>query len=180
MRMKKLVSQAKKYAKAWRARKARRTRVVVLSGAIVGALIAVVGAARFGSPAHDAPMSQEQRVAENRRAAAELAAPAADYAAATSAPAAAAAKTPPVTLTGCLAQHDDAFQLKDVGGADAPRARSWKSGFLKARTAPIAVVDGGRLKLQDHVGERVAVTGVLNDREIEARSIKGIANSCSD
>lgn len=179
MRMKQLVSRAKKYAKIVRARKARRARVAVLSAAVGVGLVTVVGAAMMGSPARDAAMPQAQRLAENRRAQEELAAPAADYAAATS-KAAAAPKPGAVTLTGCLAQHDATFQLKDVAGADVPHSRSWKSGFLKARPAPIDIVDAGRrLRLQDHLGERVALTGDLDDRELHARSLRRVAAACN-
>jgi hypothetical protein len=76
-----------------------------------------------------------------------------------------------VTVTGCLERHDETFRLKDTTGADAAMSRSWKSGFLKKRPAPIEVVDSAnRLKLTDHVGQRVSVTGVLADREMQVRS----------
>ena len=42
-----------------------------------------------------------------------------------------AAKAPPVTVTGCLERTDEGFRMKDTSGADAPKSRSWKSGFLK-------------------------------------------------
>jgi hypothetical protein len=84
-----------------------------------------------------------------------------------------------VTITGCLENAHDAFRLKDTSGADAPKARSWKSGFLKKSTPSIEVVDAAnRLQLPAHVGQRVSVTGVLVDREMKARSLKRIAASC--
>ena len=39
-----------------------------------------------------------------------------------------------VTVTGCLERSDEAFRLKDTSGADAPRTRSWKTGFLNKRS----------------------------------------------
>jgi hypothetical protein len=85
----------------------------------------------------------------------------------------------PVTITGCLERDSDAFRLKDTAGQNAPKARSWKSGFLKKGSASIDVVDAAnRLKLTDHVGERVSVTGVLADREIHVRSLRRVAASC--
>ncbi len=88
--------------------------------------------------------------------------------------------TAPVTITGCLERSDDAFRLKDTEGDDAPRARSWKSAFLKKGAAPVQVVDtANRLGLQSHVGERVTVTGTLIDREIRVRSLHRVAVSCS-
>src|SRR5260221_20742 len=85
----------------------------------------------------------------------------------------AAPKAPSVTLTGCLERSDQTYRLKDATGADAPKARSWKSGFLKKGPATIDVVDGAHsLKLADQVGHRVSLTGTLVEREIQARSLR--------
>lgn len=85
-----------------------------------------------------------------------------------------------VTITGCLERHDEMFRLKDTTGEDAPKARSWKSGFLKKGSAWIGVVDAAnKLKLTDHVGQRVSVTGVLVDREMQVRALKRVATSCN-
>ncbi|HEX9367560.1 MAG TPA: hypothetical protein VF921_13090 [Vicinamibacterales bacterium] len=92
----------------------------------------------------------------------------------------AAPKAPSVTLTGCLERSDQTYRLKDATGADAPKARSWKSGFLKKGPATIDVVDGAHsLKLADQVGHRVSLTGTLVDREMQARSLRRVASSCS-
>ena len=86
----------------------------------------------------------------------------------------------PVTITGFLERDDHTFRLKDATGANAPKARSWKSGFMKKGPATIEIIDAAhRLKLTDHVGRRVSVTGVLIDREIRARSVKRVAASCT-
>jgi hypothetical protein len=86
-----------------------------------------------------------------------------------------------VTIAGCLAQDGESFRLKDTTGADAPRSRSWKSGFLKKSPAAVEVVDASRrLKLTNHVGERVSVTGTMTDGEMQVRSLRRVANSCSD
>jgi hypothetical protein len=83
------------------------------------------------------------------------------------------------TLTGCLVHDDDMFQLKDTDGAHAPKARSWKSGFIKRGSAKVAVLDpSNRLKLSAHVGHRVSVSGTLTDREIEARWINATSQRC--
>jgi hypothetical protein len=69
--------------------------------------------------------------------------------------------------------------MKNVEGTDAPKARSWKSGFLKKGTARIEVMDASnRLKLADHVGERVSISGMLADRELQGRSLRRVASSC--
>jgi hypothetical protein len=86
-----------------------------------------------------------------------------------------------VTLTGCLERDDETFRLKDTTGLEAPKARSWKSGFLKKSAASIEVVDAAnRVKLSTHVGQRVSVTGMLVEREIQVRSLRRVAASCKD
>lgn len=61
-------------------------------------------------------------------------------------------KATPVTLTGCVVQADDTFRLKDTAGASAPKARIWKTGFLKKGSASIEVVDAADdLTLANHV-----------------------------
>jgi hypothetical protein len=96
------------------------------------------------------------------------------------APAASARKAAPVTITGCLEQDDETFRLKNAMGQDAPKARSWKSGFLKRGPAPIDVIDAShRLKLPTHVGQRVSVTGVLVGREMQVGSLRSVAASCN-
>jgi hypothetical protein len=91
------------------------------------------------------------------------------------------AKPAPVTIAGCLERDDETFRLKDTSGADAPRSRSWKSAFLKKGSAPVEVVDASkRLKLTNHVGQRVSVTGTLSDGEMQIRSLRRIAASCKN
>lgn len=93
---------------------------------------------------------------------------------------ASAAKSAPVTITGCLEKADDTFRLKDTSGADVPKARSWKSDFLKKSSAAIEVVDSSnKLKLPTHIGQRVSVTGTLVDREMQVRSLQRVAASCN-
>lgn len=78
-----------------------------------------------------------------------------------------------ITLTGCLQHDDGTFRLKDTAGAEAPKSRSWKSGFLKKRAASVEIVDSAnRLGLPTHVGQRVTVTGILLDREMRARAVQ--------
>ena len=85
----------------------------------------------------------------------------------------------PVTLAGCLERANDTFRLKDTLGADAPKSRSWRSGFLKKSSAPITLVDAPtRLNLTNHVGQRVSVTGMLEDGQMRVRSMRRIAASC--
>ena len=84
------------------------------------------------------------------------------------------------TITGCLVLRDDGmFQLKDNDGEHAPKARSWKSGFIKKGSAVIDVFDAGnRLKLGTHVNYRISVSGTLTDRQLRARSIHVTSQQC--
>jgi len=90
------------------------------------------------------------------------------------------AKAPVMTLEVCLDKNGDTFRLKDASGAEAPKARSWKSGFLKKGAATIDLVDGSdSLGLPNRVGTRVSVTGTLVDRQMQARAIHRVSSSCS-
>jgi hypothetical protein len=89
------------------------------------------------------------------------------------------AESASATIAGCLERDGDSFVMKSVEGADAPKARSWKSGFLKKGTPSIEIMDASnRLKLSDHVGHRVSISGMLADREMQARSVRRVASTC--
>jgi hypothetical protein len=91
-----------------------------------------------------------------------------------------ATKPPFVTVAGCLERKDEAFRLKDTAGENAPRSRSWKSGFLKKGSASIDVVYAARgVTLANHVGRRVSVTGTLTGREMKAQSVRRLSATCS-
>lgn len=84
-----------------------------------------------------------------------------------------------VTITGCLEREDEAFWLKEASGADAPKSRSWRSGFLKKRPPSIKLVDAtNALRLPRHVGQRVAATGTLSNRDLRASSLQRVGASC--
>jgi len=85
-----------------------------------------------------------------------------------------------VTITGCVENDEETFWLKDTSGADAPKSRNWKSGFLRKRSAPVALLDANHaLKLPNYVGQRVAATGTLVNREMRAQSLQRVGSSCS-
>ena len=96
------------------------------------------------------------------------------------APAPAVAAGPsPVTITGCLEMTVDQteFRLTDTDGAEAPKARSWRSGFLKKRSAPIELLDA-----QDAhalVGKRVAATGLMASGSMKVSALRLVTPSCS-
>jgi hypothetical protein len=89
--------------------------------------------------------------------------------------------TTPVTITGCLevsVDRDD-FRLTDTEGADAPRSRSWRTGFLKKRATPVALVEPpDRLTLQTQVGRRVAATGLLTSHDLRVNSLRVVGPAC--
>jgi hypothetical protein len=87
----------------------------------------------------------------------------------------------PVTITGCLEVRvdDDEFRLSETEGADAPKSRSWRTGFLKKRSAPVALVELlDPQALHQQVGKRVAATGLLTSRELKVSSLRVVAPSC--
>jgi hypothetical protein len=91
----------------------------------------------------------------------------------------AVSKSDPVTIMGCLERDANTFKLKETFGENAPKSRSWKSGFLKKNPAPMEIVDASRnLKLATHVGQRVSVTGVVVNHEMQVRSLKRVAATC--
>ena len=92
-------------------------------------------------------------------------------------PVVAAAADDTVTISGCLDFDGKSAWLKDSSGVDAPRARSWRSGFLKKRSSRIALVDGPT-SAEAYDGRLVSVTGVLVDREMRVSSLRPIAGDC--
>jgi len=87
----------------------------------------------------------------------------------------------PVTITGCLeiSVDQDLFRLTDTEGEDAPRSRSWRTGFLKKRSAPVTLLEPpDPFALRKLVGHRVSATGVLASREMRLRSLRVVAPSC--
>ena len=95
-------------------------------------------------------------------------------------PNAAAQNATPVTIQGCLQAGNEGFWLKDMSGADAPTSRSWKSGFLKKRSASVEVVDAtDSLQLANYLGQRVAASGPLTNRRLQVRSLYRVAGSCN-
>lgn len=87
----------------------------------------------------------------------------------------------PVTITGCLESTSDGneFRLTDTDGDGAPKARGWRSGFIKKRPAPVDLVglpDPARSRA--YVGQRVVATGLLASRELRVRSLAPAGSLC--
>ncbi len=83
-----------------------------------------------------------------------------------------------VSITGCLQKTDSGFLLKNTEGTDAPKSRSWKSGFIKHTNASIDLEDASSTRLASHVGEKVSVTGPLADRQMSVQSVHRVAATC--
>ena len=87
-----------------------------------------------------------------------------------------------ITLSGCLEAEGRSFKLTDVKGPQAPKGRSWKTGFIKktAKGNVEVVSASSNVKLMDHVGHQVTVVGMqAGDDQIRATSVKRMAASCS-
>ena len=85
-----------------------------------------------------------------------------------------------ITLTGCLHADGAKYKLTDLKGAEAPKGRSWKTAWITKSTKNVGVVStSSGPKLKDHVGHQVTLTGVKNGDNLQARSIKHVATSCS-
>jgi hypothetical protein len=83
------------------------------------------------------------------------------------------------TVEGCLEYDKSMYRLKNTSGVNAPTARSWRSGFLMKRSSSIELIDtSGRLKLENHVGQRVAATGSLVNMEMHVTALREVGVSC--
>lgn len=152
--------------------------VVVLLA--VGAIIVVAQKATpaaTASPAKSATVSATAPAAKTTATTAKKGAPAKGKTANGAGSAQAAPEI--VTITGCLEQKEDGFRLKDTGGTDVPKSRSWKTLGMTKHASTVSLVDtSNRLKLGSHVGQRVSVTGALVDKDLQGRSLKSLASSC--
>ena len=96
----------------------------------------------------------------------------------------AADKAKSVTLTGCVRNGGErnTFVLTKVEGADAPKSRGWKTGYLLKRRGNVEVVSAASsVRLKDHVGRKVTVTGTLDEKggtQLKARTVR-VVSSCS-
>ena len=130
------------------------------------------------APAKAAPAKPAPAKAAPAKAAAAKAAPAKVAAAPVVAVVAVDPNT--VTMIGCLESDGSNYRLADVQGNLAPKGRSWKTGFVTKKTKNVDLVGApASLKLQDHVGRKVSVSGLRDDEtHLKARSIK-LLGSCS-
>jgi hypothetical protein len=130
-----------------------------------------------------APLPGAKTAATSNKTVAASASPAASpvaSAASTTAVAPPASKGARATVVGCLEEDGAAFKLTGTTGADAPKARSWKSGFLKKGSAPVKLVGSSNaLNLAGNLGRRVSVSGTLANREMQAHTMQRVSGSCN-
>jgi len=175
------VDRARKFATGMSTRTIWMAVCAVLGAALVIGAATSPGPQDAAAPHSAAKPATAAAVATVAGASGDAVTPPAAAPTAADAIAAAGAKAPRVTtVSGCLEREDAAYRLKDTSGEEAPRARSWKSGFLKKGSAPIDLYDtANRTKLPAHVGQRISVTGELVDREMYVRSVQRVAATCS-
>ena len=124
---------------------------------------------QFSQAPEEAPESQARLVPASLRTTESEPEPAAP-----SPPSEPAAAAIPATIAGCLERDENTFWLKNVSGDDAPKSRSWKSGFLRKKSPSVELVDRGGLsnRLATYVGRRIETTGALVDREMRVKSLR--------
>ncbi len=75
--------------------------------------------------------------------------------------------------------REDRFRLTDTTGDNAPKARAWRTAFMKKRSAPVELVESpDRAALLKQVGHRISATGQLTNRELHVRSFESVGASC--
>jgi hypothetical protein len=92
-----------------------------------------------------------------------------------------AAAPTPVTISGCLEMSIDRerFRLADTEGANVPKARTWRSGFLKKEATPVDLLEvADPATVRKYVGQRVTATGVVENREMRVQSLRSSGNGC--
>jgi hypothetical protein len=85
------------------------------------------------------------------------------------------------TLTGCLRADGTKYMLTDIQGKQAPKGRSWKTGFI-AKTAKNVEVTGTSttLRLKEQVGHKITVVGLKDgDSHLKARTVRQVPGICS-
>jgi hypothetical protein len=181
MHISKWIAKFRKSARPKKSMKSPKTAQVI--AIVVVAFIAVAGlvlAAYQATPSKAVTTPVVQPAATTTESAAPVQKSTAKKSSAHAANANGTAQAPErVTITGCLEENHDTFKLKNTEGVDAPKSRNWKTGFLTRHSASLTLLDEkNRMKLGNHVGERVSVTGMLSEHEIDVRSISRVANTC--
>ena len=96
--------------------------------------------------------------------------------------AAPSAKTtvPSSSLTGCLQNDGDHFKLTNLPEGQAPKSRNWMTAYVTKSTKDVEVTGATNLKLKDHIGHKVTITGTRDgDTHVKATGVKMVAKTCS-
>jgi hypothetical protein len=88
-----------------------------------------------------------------------------------------AAQNRPSTYIGCLRSNDGSFMLTEVGGPNVPETRSWQSLYM-SKVRVLEVQPARDLDLQGHVGHTVKMTGTVEGKTLNARSMTFIGATC--
>src|SRR5262245_14819154 len=85
-----------------------------------------------------------------------------------------------VTVTGCLeSSGKNQFRLTNTDGAEVPKSRSWRSGFLTKRATSVTLVAApDPYALQTQVGQRIAASGQLTNHELRVASVQVLGARC--
>jgi hypothetical protein len=86
-----------------------------------------------------------------------------------------------VTIGGCLEMSIDrkSFRLTDTEGANVPKARNWRTGFLKKEATPVDLLElADPATVRRYVGQRVTATGMVENREMRVRSLQASGKGC--
>jgi len=95
-------------------------------------------------------------------------------------PAAAKTAVPSSSLTGCLQTDGDHYKLTDLPEGQAPKSRNWKTAYVTKSTKDVEVTGASSLKLKDHIGHKVTITGTRDgDTHVKATGVKMVAKTCS-
>jgi hypothetical protein len=87
---------------------------------------------------------------------------------------------PSSSLTGCLQTDGDHYKLTNLPEGQAPKSRNWKTGYVTKSTKDVEVTGASNLKLKDHIGHKVTITGTRDgDTHVKATGVKMVAKSCS-
>ena len=88
-----------------------------------------------------------------------------------------AAQNRPSTYIGCLRGNDGSFALTEVGGPNIPETRSWQSLYM-SKERVLDVQPARSLDLQAHVGHTVKMTGTVEGKTLNARSMTFVGATC--
>ncbi len=181
------IKQAPRARKAKRAKTAKKksriqiTRTVAMGIAGIAGIVFVAAAAMTSARTPQPAPAARTSARSDAQLPVEYSADATPIEAPHAAAEASGDQSSPVTIVGCVQRDDAGFRLVDTAGDNAPRARSWKSGFLKKRSAPVDLVGSpSKVRLPNFVGQRVSVTGTLDNRELQIQSLRRVAPSCTN